>query len=288
MQPKTAIMLRVLMNRYHQGAPSALLEGLPAEDAKLVLDQDIISTDVSQIVIRPNELLGDQIHYSWLQPVLETFTPSMQSLLISALPKESSEALAKLMNKPKLPKPTQLAQNFLLLALCRKFSKRAVMPMQFLPEAPLNVLMTLKKAELLELIDYLGLYDLAEEIRHIVDKILLNSIYACLSIKKQHYLRICLHQKEKLKAAAKIGLVNWKGDAEQLGRLLHRRGLLRLSYALSGQPRDFVWYLAHRLDVGRGHILGKSYSDKEISGVSAYLAQQVINTLNFLKRTNAP
>lgn len=286
MQRKSAIMLRVMMNRYHQGAPSVFLEGLSKEDAQLVLDQEITSTDASQIIIRPNELLGGQIHYSWLQPVIETFSPSMQPLLISALPNEYSQPLTKLMNQPKLPKPMPLARNFLLLALCRKFSKRAVMPMQFLPETALSALITLTKSELLELIDYLGLYDLAEEIRHIVDKVLLNSIYACLSAKKQHYLRICLHQKEKLKAAAKIGLVNWKGDAAQLARLLHRRGLLRLSYALSGQPRDFVWHLAHRLDVGRGHILGKSYSDKEIPGVSPYLAQQVINTLNFLKRTN--
>lgn len=285
MQLKSAIMLRVLMNRYHQGAPSVLLEGLREEDAQLVLDQAITSSEASQIMLRPSELLGGQIHYSWLQPVIETFSPDMQPLLISALPKESAQALTKLMDKPKLPTPMPFARNFLLLVLCRKFSKRAVMPMQFLPETPLSPLVTLTKQQLLELIDYLGVYDLAEEIRHIVDKVLLKSIYACLTAKKQHFLRICLHQKEKLKAA-KIGLVNWKGDASQLERLLHRRGLLRLSYALSGQPRDFVWHLAHRLDVGRGHILGKNFSDTEILGVSTFLAQQVLNTLNFLKRTN--
>lgn len=285
MQLKSAIMLRVLMNRYHQGSPASLLGGLSKEDADLVRDQNITSAEAAQILIRPNVLLGEQIHYSWLQPVIETFSPSMQPLLISALPLESSRALSKLMNMPELPKPTPLARQFLLLTLCRKFSKRAVMPMQFLPETTLSPLITLTKTELLELIDYLGIYDLAEEIKHIVDKVLLSSIYACLSAKKQHYLRICLHQKEKLKAA-KMGLVNWKGDAAQLERLMHRRGLLRLSYALSGLSRDFVWHLAHRLDVGRGHILGKNYSDKEIPGVSAFLAQQIINTLNFLKRTN--
>lgn len=286
MQRKSAIMLRVLMNRYHQGAPSMLLEGLPKEDAQLVLDQTITSSEASQIMMRPSELLGGQIHYSWLQPVIESFHPAMQPLLISALPKESALALTKLMDKPKLATPKPIARDFLLLALCRKFSKGSVMPMQFLPESTLSSLITLTKPELLELVDYLGIYDLAEEIRHIVDKVLLKSIYACLSAKKQHFLRICLHQKEKLKAAAKIGLINWKGDESQLGRLLHRRGLLRLSYALSGQPRDFIWHLAHRLDVGRGHILGKNFSDKEIPGVTTFLAQQVLNTLNFLKRTN--
>lgn len=286
MQHKNAIMIRVLMNRYHQGAPSMLLDGLTKEDARLILDREISSVDPSQVIIKPNELLKGQIHYSWLQPVIESFSPSMQALLVAALPKESSRPLMKLLNLTKLPKPKPIGESFLLSILCRKFGKRSVMPMQFLPETPLSVLTRLSKPELLELIDYLGLYDLAEEIRHIVDKKLLNSIYACLSAKKQHYLRTCLHQKEKLKAASKIGLVNWKGDAAQLGRLLHGRGLLRLSYALSGHSRDFIWHLAHRLDVGRGRILGKNFSDKEIPGVSSFLAQQVVNTLNFLKRTH--
>lgn len=285
MQLKSAIMLRVLINRYHQGAPVALLAGLPQEEAQLVLEQGIISSDASQVILRPSELLGNKIHYSWLLPVIETFNSGMQPLLISALPKESAQALSHLMNVPLLPSPVPPIRKILLIALCRKFTKRTILPVQFLPETAVTPLGDLTKPELLELIDYLGIYDLAEEIRHIVDKVLLKSIYACLTAKKQHFLRICLHQKEKLKAA-KIGLINWKGDAGQLERLLHRRGLMRLSYALSGQPRDFVWHLVHRLDVGRGRLLGKYFSDKEIPGVSAFLAQQALNTLNFLKRTS--
>lgn len=286
MQLKSAIMLRVLINRYHQGSPVALLEALPQENAQLVLSQDIASSDPSQVLVDPEIELGSKIHYSWLQPVIESFSPSMQPIFLSALPIENAKGLSRLMGLPLLPPPLPLIRKQLLLALCRKLNKRQVLPVQFLPETPVTPLASLSKAELLELIDYLGLYDLAEEIRHIVDKVLLKKIYACLSPKKQLFLRNCLHQKEKLKAQ-KIGLINWNGDAIQLERLLHRRGLMRLSYALSGQPRDFIWHLVHRLDVGRGRLLGKNFSDKEIPGVTTFLAQQVLNTLNFLNKKSS-
>lgn len=285
MQLKSAIMLRVLINRYHQGAPAALLASLPEKDAKLVLDQAITSADASEVILHPSELVGGKIHYSWLAPVIETFSGNMQALLVASLPVESGKALASLLDIPLLPPPVAPLRKMLLMALCRKFSKKAVLPVRFLEESAMTPLADLTKGELLELIDYLGLYDLAEEIRHIVDKVVLKSIYAGLTPHKQLFLRNCLHQKEKLKAT-KIGLVNWKGDVAQLQRILHRRGLMRLSYALSGQPRDLVWHLAHHLDVGRGRLLGKYYSDKEIPAVSSFLAQQVFNTLNFLKRTN--
>ncbi|MGZ3633041.1 MAG: hypothetical protein ACXWM7_01775 [Parachlamydiaceae bacterium] len=286
MEQKSAIMLRVLMNRYHQGAPDVLLAGLPKDDAADVLAQNISSSDASKILQSPVDLLGEKIHYSWLVPVLETFSKPMQSFLISALPQQNAQALSHLMKRPLVPTQATSVREYLLSLLCQKFSKRSVMPIEFLPETSLTKLGTLNKAELIELIDYLGLFDLAEELRYIVDNVLVKSIYNCLSPKKQHFLRASLHKKEKLKAG-KIGLMNWKGDRLQLERLLHRRGLLRFSYALAGQNKDFVWHIVHRLDVGRGHLIGKYYSSKEFPGVTAFLCQQVLNTLNFLNKTSS-
>jgi hypothetical protein len=282
MELKSAIMLRVLINRFHQGAPEALLKGLPEAEAEHVLVHTISSTEASHVMNKPSTFFKD-IHYSWLQPVLETFSPSLQPMLISALPAESAAPLSKLMNFPLLKPASETSKEFLLSSLCRKFMENTPLPVVFLPETFASPLALMSKAQLIELIDFLGIYDLAEELRHIVDKVLLKAIYKCISIKKQHFLRICLHQKEKLKAA-KIGLINWKGDEVQLGRLLHRRGLLRLSYALSGQSQDLMWHIVHRLDVGRGQIIRKNYSNKEVPGVTVFLSLQVLNTFNYLKK----
>ncbi len=282
MELKSAIMMRVLINRYHQGAPEALLKGLPKGEAEHVLAHTISSAEATQVMTKPSAFLKE-IHYSWLQPVLETFSPSLQQMLLSALPSDSAVPLSKLMQHPLLKPASEISKEFLLSALCRKFMEDAPLPVSFLPETFASRLAVLSKTQLIDLIDFLGIFDLAEELRHIVDKVLLKAIYKCLSMKKQHFLRICLHQKEKLKAA-KIGLINWKGDEVQLGRLLHRRGLLRLGYALAGQSSDLMWHIIHRLDVGRGQIIKKNFSSKEVPGVTVFLSLQVVNTLNYLKK----
>lgn len=282
MELKSAIMLRVLINRFHQGAPESLLTALSKAEAQDVLAHTISSIEAPQVIVQPSVFLND-IHYSWLQPILETFSPCLQPLLISALPESSAEPLSVLMKHSLLKLRSEASREFLLSTLCRKMMVNAPLPVIFLPETFATQLALLSKAQLIELIDMLGIYDLAEELRHIVDKVLLKAIYGCISTKKQQFLRMCLHQKEKLKAG-KIGLVNWKGDGVQLGRLLHRRGLLRLSYALAGQASDLVWHIVHHLDVGRGQIIQKNFCSKEVPGVTVFLSQQIINTLNYLKK----
>lgn len=285
MQLKSAMMLRTLINRYHQGAPESLLKGLSPEESLDVQQKVTASSDVAAVMALMNDLEGERVHYSWLVPTIESFSSLMQPLLISALPKTQAVAICKLMEKLDLPPPSPPVKKFLLGLLYRKFDHRSILPLTFLPKSNLDPLTTLNKNQMIELIDFLGLYDLAEEIKHIVEKVKLKSIYACLSPKQQVFLKICLHQKEKLKAE-RMDLSNWKGDSAQLERVLHRRGILRLSYALAGQPRDFVWHIIHRLDVGRGRLLGKYFSSKEIQGVTQLLIQQSLNTLNYLKKAS--
>jgi len=66
---------------------------------------------------------------------------------------------------------------------------------------------------------------------------------------------------------------------------LHRRGIMRLGYALSGQHPDFIWHLSHRLDIGRGRLLKKNNFKNEIAGVTMPLQQQVANIINFINKT---
>ena len=126
------------------------------------------------------------------------------------------------------------------------------------------------------------MYDLAEGIRHIVDRKKLKAIYLCLSHREQAFLRICLHKKEKL-AAPKLDIDKWDGSREMLHRVLHRRGMLRLGKALSGQERHFVWHLVHLLDTGRGNIILQYYAEQPVAGVTPLLIQQVVSVINFIK-----
>jgi hypothetical protein len=158
-----------------------------------------------------------------------------------------------------------------------------VMTLEYLPQSTLSVLASWTKFELVELIEFLGLHDLAEELRQVVDQKSLKNVYACLTPKEQKYLRFCMHHKSKL-APPSLGLDRWSGDCGKLKTALQSRGLIRLGKALSGEHPDFMWHLTHILDSGRGKALMKYYSKEPVGGVTALLAQQVLNLMNMLKK----
>src|SRR5262249_37799794 len=138
-------------------------------------------------------------------------------------------------------------KSFILNMLYSYLKAEKHLPKEYLPESDLSALLKWSKKKLISLIDYLGLYDLAIEIRHIVNPNYLKNIYSCLTPKQQYFLKVCLHQKERL-TTPKLGIDPTKQDCDRLKKLVHRRGLARLGKALAGQHMDAVWYLAHTLD----------------------------------------
>lgn len=281
MQSKGWIMLRVLLNRFHQKAPENLLKFLPEEDAKGVSSQKITSDNVAVALAQPQDRL-EKIHYSWLISPLSTLPQSIQEPILDVL--QDSDKLRQLLNKPQAKATVNLAppvQTFLINTLYSKMKDRDVLPLEYLPATSLTPLQSLNKHQLIELMDLLGIYDLAEEVRNIIDKDRLKKIYTCLRPKQRQFLRTCLHQKERI-AATRINLDHWHGDCKQLDNLLHSRGMIRLAKALCGQHPDFMWHLTHILDTGRGSRLLTHYTDKEVPTVTSVLTQQVLNLLNFL------
>lgn len=276
------IMMRVLMNRFHGGTPEAFLKNMPQENVQMVLSQDIHVDDPTPALIQPQQII-EKIHYSWMPPAIEQFPGAMQDLLIQALPPQHSVGIQKMMKKslygPKLSLPIRI---FLMNLLYKKLSPSAVLPVKFLPISNLSILADTTKSELVRIIDFLGIQDLAEAIRFIVDKKKLKSVYNWLTPLKQNYLKVCLHQKDKL-PIPKLDLEHWDGNYEKLDMLLHRRGLIRFAKALSGQHPDLFWHIIHILDIGRGSILNKHYTKESIPGVTPALTQQLFGLLNFLK-----
>lgn len=280
---KSGLMLRVMMNRYHQGAPDAFLERLNPEEAKIIAAMPISAQQPSEVLVATLELLKQRVHYSWLEPIVMEFSPAMRGLLISILPEEQASSLSKRVAVPLLPPPSDPVKRFFSNVLYDKLNAQAIVPPGFLKETPFSILLNLEKVQLITLIDYLGIYDLAFELREIVDKEVIKDVYAALSARKLNFLKVCLHQKERVQVA-KMGLKNWRGDAAKLLRILHRRGIQRLACALSGQQPDLLWYLSRRLDSGRGRLLLAGYSKSEIRTATAVMAQQVLNTINFIRK----
>ncbi len=274
--------MRILLNRFHSKTPKDFLSLLPPEDAKQILSQDIATADISPIFVKPQEFLKN-IHYSWIAPHVQKLPQHVQELLVSALANPLAAGLKKYLKiNARIALPPR-ASFFFVKKLYDQVHQPDVLDPTLLLKDNLSILLDLSRKELMDLVDFLGLYDLAEEVRYIVDKKSLQSVYSCLDNKKLQFVRICLHQKNKL-AVPKLNLQKWNGNCVELANTLHQRGLYRLGKALSGCHPNFLWHLSRRFDTGRSKVLEKYYAKQPSPGITSSLVQQVMNVMNYLKQ----
>lgn len=282
MQPKSWTMLKVLIKHFHEGDEDSLLEAMNQEDQQMVLSQNPNSSDFAPAFLGPLERMG-KIHYSWLAPKISSLPKDKISLILSHLPEHTALKLREYL-KNNTP-PLEVAppfKNFLFDQLVPQLKLEDVTPFEYLPETTLSPLGKLRKSELVDLIDFLGIYDLADEVKRIVDRNKLKQVYETLTPKKHDFLRQCMHLREKL-VTPKLNLEQWDGNHDKLNKILYQRGIIRLGYALSGQPQEFVWHIVHTLDAGRGSQLMKQCFKVEIAGVTATVTLQVLNVIKFFK-----
>ena len=283
METKGWALLRVLLNHFHADAKDSVFKVLPKEYVVEIRKQDLQTSSFAPALAKPVEWIN-RIHYSWLSETIDQLPQEELPYVLSALPETHFWGI-KRMKRLKMQRTvlSAVCHSFFLRRLYNKLDAVKVLPPEFLPPSPLRPLLDLNKQELVELIDFLGLHDVAEEIRFIVDKNNLSKLYTIMTLKKQQYLKICLHQKQKLDLP-KLGLAAWKGNIQQLEDLIHRRGMFRLGKAIFGQHPDFIWHITHSLDTGRGALLEKYTKGKENARVTTVLMQQVMDLLNFLNK----
>lgn len=291
MNANSWVMLRVLVNRFHSSPKDSFHKALPSEVLKEILHLDVSSKDATLAFLRPAEILK-KIHYSWLIPSFEKIPKAMQSSILSSLPELQ---FSKIHAITKIPLSSHVlapkVQSFLLnqlfsYTLSLDIHPSLILPIEYLPRTLLTPLSDLNKNELLELMDLLGLYDLAEEIRTIIDQKRLKILHASLSLKKRQFLAKCLHKKEKITSPS-LKLEQWDGDSNKLEQILHKRGMLRLAKGLCGQHPDLLWHIVHTLDKGRGSFIQERFSKEIVPNVTPFLVQQIVNVLGFLKKSSA-
>lgn len=282
MEAKGWMMLRALLNRYHRGSEEALLRYLPAEAATEVRQVVLDSPDLSCVTVLPETRIA-QIHYSWLALAFKQMSKELQTLVLAALPKSQAAGLQDLFSLPSpLTELPVLGRRYVLNLVLERLGENKHLPLSFLPSSELNKLLDLTKAQLVELIDFLGVKDLAEELRRIVDRKTLTRMLQGLSAKKQEYLKQCLQTVDRLKTSP-LNLDRWDGNLRKLNTLLHQRGLMRLSTALAGQHQEMIWHLSQKLDIGRGRILLKICPSTPLPHITEVLATQLLDLMTFLQ-----
>lgn len=286
LQEKGRLFFRLLANRCFSGKPEELTKLL--QDNELNTLQLISPTwkNPSCLLFRPDTLL-ETIHYSWLEPTLKKVPEPLLSCVLHTLPTEYAQALVTrgISSRQALEKAKNYPQpvrNFLLGIFFSQWEEGEVLPKELLPESDLQPLLECTKVELMDLIDLLAMYDLAEEVRHIVDKKLLQAIVSILSIPQQKYLRNTLHHKQKTPSTPLQVKTIYK-DRKKFLHTLHKRGIGRLAFSLSGKPANFTWYPVHILDIGRGTLLRSLIQKEEIPTITQVARLQVLQALQFLR-----
>jgi hypothetical protein len=219
-----------------------------------------------------------------LQAPLKEAPQGFQKAILGALPHDIASALSS--TEGALPQYSEEVRRQIIAAFYKIFVSKepeaaSLLPKPLLPKSEFDWMLTLSKRELIEVIDLMSMYDLADEVRHVVDRKLLQMIVGRLSQKMQRFLRSCMSQKTKL-ALAPMHIEQIYQNEAQFRTKLHKRGIQRLSIALSGQGVDFIWYILHTLDIGRGTLLMKQVQ-KEAQATTPAARMQLLVTLQYMK-----
>lgn len=223
----------------------------------------------------------ERVHYSWLITFLEPFAENDKEMLLSSLDKNQAKRLKNHFKmKEGFLSLKKRAKSYLVKAVYEWLisDQKEFLPIEFLPDHPLNPLVNLNKKELQALVDYLGLHDLAIELKHVIKSEQIKKIQKVLSQEERDYLKKQIKVKEPI-TFSRLNLDGWNGDGEKLKAILHHRGFNRLAKALFGCHPSLLWHICHRLDTGRTKILRKFFTDIKNDEAHAVLINQTLGLI---------
>lgn len=268
-------VLKAILSRYPAEEREALEQFLSQEQLNRL---NAMPSTASVQTESPEPPLIERIHWSWLIPALREATLKEQKFFLHSLPSSFQENLMRELKLRSLPtvRVTRTGQDFFLKQLIEYLTGETnpLLPVYFLPPSPIAALLHLEKQELIRLIDFLSLYDLALELKQIVETKILKKIYSFLSEEEKKFLKKEAAAFKEPSPTARLGLEKWDGAEQPFRVLLHKRGLVRLGAALCGQHPDFIWYVCHQLDIGRGTALMKFVeAEKSLSATGTFIKQ---------------
>jgi hypothetical protein len=253
-----------------------LLEFLPDKIKEQVKRLPPFIQPMDPTLFENGDLL-EQVHWSWFLPTLKSYPAEEQSLFLSALDPTSAQVLAEeIPCKWRSEQLTEIGRAYLRHLLLNSLvgPHDRLIPKPLLLPSPLNRLLSLTKQQLILLIDFLSMHDLAAEMRHIVETRTMKKLAGCLTHAERTFLKRIATKAEPF-TVPRMRLEQWNGQCEELRYVLHRRGIARLGLALSRQDSGLIWYLCHQLDIGRGTSLLKHSVQESPQTTIEAAAQQV-------------
>jgi hypothetical protein len=214
------------------------------------------------------------VHYSWFEDIIDS------PYLLSSLPIKIANQVSKLISIPyQSDLLTKAGQHFFLEKIINKLtSNKSVLPIEFLPKSDLINLLSFSKNSLVSIIDYLSLYDLSNEIRKTIESKTIKKYYNLLPAKQKLFFKNILHHKETFMLPS----LSLSANIDDIKKTLHKRGLVRLALVLSKENDSVIWYIIHKLDIGRGKIVQKLINKNIKQSISDIVKNQIFEIISFI------
>ncbi|HRW58386.1 MAG TPA: hypothetical protein P5048_02065 [Chlamydiales bacterium] len=234
--------------------------------------------------------LLEMTHYSWFFPILKHLSilpPSYTSKIFS------ESAQKKIASQMSFSKETceisNIGKKFISSLILKKLLHQSfsLLPKTLLKDSEKASFLDLSKKELTQLIELLSMHDLALALKKTVSKEIMQKVNECISPLQKKYLKQIYYGEENI-AFPPLELVKIINDKHSLLTQLHRRGIQRLAMALSDECYDFIWHIAHILDIGRGTLLLNFAKEKPPTEALTILSKELEKAILFIQNKGNP
>lgn len=217
------------------------------------------------------------IHPLWVKEGINSCLPPAE-LYLNIIPKESQEQFAAIDEKILTP----LGQEFFLFQLIQQIigSFHFVSPRN-LPPHPLNQLATLLPSQFEEYCKIMGLYDLALELKLIINPQLLKQIDAYFSPLEKKCIRDFSQKKDLLKFTS-LKLSEWNGNIEELTNVLYFRGLNRVAKGVYDGGAPLLWYIERKIPPKQISFLHTFKTPIHEQKIHTILTKQLIECIDII------
>ena len=225
-----------------------------------------------------------KFHYSWFIEPLEKHPKKLRKEILQVFNSHQKERLSKHLgikeSKNTLAEPLH---KYFIHWFLKEIGYHLLPPSCFFSQSMCIKLVSKTKEELVSTLHHLGIIDIANMAKRIVDQRTLKELLAFLNpAQKKLYSEAQKKFNEPLASTTQDLKKKLEGD-RSFTNFLEKRGILRLSKALASENSFFIWHLAHILDKGRGQEF-LSVARKCISNPhTSYYMKQLLQISNLIE-----
>lgn len=252
MQEGSREVLQRLLYHTHQDNFNAFLKYFEEKERIQLAALPKIENPIA-LHLDPLETIVHLFHYSWFIEAFEKCPQPFYAHMLGVFSNEQSDKLQKILKiKSSHKKSSPLLEKFLVQWFLKQLGIEQLPPSCFFSHCSNFFLLKMHKKSLVMILHKLGILDIANMAKKIVDKKTLKELLKFFSPDQKKFFNDAQKMYNEPLASSIKDLDKKLEDDRSFNHFLEKRGILRLAMALANENSFLVWHLAHILDQGRG------------------------------------